>query len=417
MSMKYEIKEVSTRQKYFWNMMGSLCNAFSTIILLLLVNRILGTEAGGIFSFAYSNAQMMMIIGGLEVRPIQTTDVEEKYSFKVYFSLRIITCILMMCVSTGYALFSGYEIEKLMIVISFTAFKAVESFSDVIGGMYQQHDRIDLMGKTFSLRVIFSTILFGLFLLGTHNLLAGSAAMVTGSFALIFLNDLRYINLFPTAKIGFGFDNIVSLIKEVIPLFIAAFIMSYISNAPKYAIDIYCSNVLQNKYSILFMPAFVINLFSLFFFRPVLVDMTRKWNQHDVKGLINYIKKSVLFIIFMTIICLSGGILLGIPVLSYIYGVDLSGEELVLAVVMIYGGLCAFSTYFYYVITVMRVQSKILIGYIAAFMIVAAVSPGLVRNLQLIGAAITSAVAALSLDIIFVIIIIVSIKKQRKDMQ
>lgn len=404
----------SEKQKYFWNMMGSLCNAFSTVILLLLVNWILGKEMGGLFSFAYANAQMMLIIGGFEVRPVQTTDVDGEYSFQTYFTTRIISCVLMMCVGGGYSLFSGFTGEKLWVVIAFTAFKMVEAFTDVFGGMYQQYDRIDLTGKTFSVRVVFSTIIFGVALWCTHSLLAGAIAMVVVSFFLFFLYDIHFVMLFPNIKIGISFQRMDALIRDVFPLFIAAFIMSYISNAPKYAIAAFCSDILQNKYSILFMPACVVNLFSIFVFRPVLVDMTKRWNQHDIAGLMRYIKKSVFFIIAMTIVCIVGGILVGIPVLSIVYGVDLSTDKLVLIVVMIYGGFSAFNTYFYYVITVMRAQNKILIGYITAFLVVLILSPILVRRLQLMGAAMSSAIASMVLDIIFVIIIVISIKNVKK---
>lgn len=404
---------VNNKEKYFWNMMGSLCNAFSTVILLLLVNWILGNEMGGLFSFAYANAQMMLIIGGLEVRPIQTTDVEEEYPFQTYFTLRIVSCLLMVFVCVGYAYFSGFEGEKFWIVIAFTVFKMVEAFTDVFGGMYQQYDRIDLSGKTFSLRVVMSTLIFGIILLCTHSLLVGAIAMGLVSLLLFFIYDLRFVDLFPDIKIGFGSEKLGSLIKEILPLFIAAFIMSYISNAPKYAIDSYCSDILQNKYSILFMPASVINLFSIFVFRPALVDMTKRWNQHDLAGLMRYIKRTTFFIIAMTAVCIAGGNLVGIPVLSFVYGVDLSSDRLVLAVVMIYGGFSAFNTYFYYVITVMRAQSKILIGYISAFLAALILPPVLVRRLQLMGAAMASAIASMILDIVFLAIILLSIKKCR----
>lgn len=408
-------KEVSLKQKYFWNMMGSLCNSFSTMVLLLLTNWILDNEAGGVFSLAYANAQMMLIIGELEVHPIQTTDVEEEYSFQTYFTLRVFACIVMMCVSVVYTCLSGFEKEKAWIIIAFSGYKMVEALSDVFGGMYQQNDRIDLTGKTFSLRVVLSTISFGITLFAFRNLFLGALMMVVVSFILFFLYDTRFICLFPNKKVGLEFKKLDSLFKDVVPLFIAAFIMSYISNAPKYAIDNYCSDFLQNKYGILFMPAFVINLFSIFAFRPILVDMTKKWNRRDVAGVVYYIKRSVLFIILVTIICVAGGIVVGIPVLSFVYGVDLSGEQLVLAIVMIYGGFTAFSTYFHYVITVMRLQNRILIGYAVSFALVAICAPILVKKFELIGAAVTSLMGAMVLDVVFVMIIGLAIKRRSAE--
>lgn len=163
------------------------------------------------------------------------------------------------------------------------------------------------------------------------------------------------------------------------------------------------------------MPAFVINLFSIFAFRPILVDMTKKWNRRDVAGVVYYIKRSVLFIILVTIICVAGGIVVGIPVLSFVYGVDLSGEQLVLAIVMIYGGFTAFSTYFHYVITVMRLQNRILIGYAVSFALVAICAPILVKKFELIGAAVTSLMGAMVLDVVFVMIIGLAIKRRSAE--
>ncbi len=405
----------SEKQKYFWNMMGSMCNALSTVILLFLVNTFLGSEQGGVFSFAYSNAQLMLIIGGLEVRPLQSTDVQEEYSFQLYYTLRIITCILMMCICIFYTIFSRCTKEKALILIILSCFKMIEAFTDVFCGAFQQNDRIDLAGKSFSLRVVASTIIFAISLIIWGDLLTGVVLMTLVSFILIFLYDIPILKYLPNIKIGISFEKIDSLVKAAIPLFIAAFIISYISNAPRYAINKYCSDVLQNKYSILFMPAFVINLFSLFVFRPVLVDMTKSWNGYNICKIKQYIKTSTIFISVMTIVCILIGVTVGIPILSIVYNVDLSGDKRVLALIMLYGGINAFGTYFYYVITVMRVQSKILIGYMCAFILVFLLSPVLVKKWQMTGAIWASIIAAAVLDIIFSIIVFMSIQKRRQE--
>ena len=39
-------------------------------------------------------------------------------------------------------------------------YKLIEAFTNVFYGRFQQKDRIDLSGKTFFFRVVFSTIMF-----------------------------------------------------------------------------------------------------------------------------------------------------------------------------------------------------------------------------------------------------------------
>ena len=76
------VNTASNREKYIWNMLGSLSSAVSSFILSISVNRILGAEDGGFFAFAYANAQQMITIGQFEVRPYQATDINEKYKLE-----------------------------------------------------------------------------------------------------------------------------------------------------------------------------------------------------------------------------------------------------------------------------------------------------------------------------------------------
>ena len=131
------MKTVSDKEKFIWNMMGSLANALSTLVLTICVNRILGGASGGLFAFAYANAQLMLTIGLFEVRPYQSTDIDEKYSFNAYYTQRLITCIIMIAVAVIYAFASGFSAEKSAVVIFLVMFKSVEAFTDVYGARFQ----------------------------------------------------------------------------------------------------------------------------------------------------------------------------------------------------------------------------------------------------------------------------------------
>ena len=72
-------------------MMGSLTNAAASVILLMAVTRSCGAAVGGVFSIAFAIAQLMLTIGGYEMRPYQSTDVTEQFSFRHYFTSRLFT--------------------------------------------------------------------------------------------------------------------------------------------------------------------------------------------------------------------------------------------------------------------------------------------------------------------------------------
>jgi O-antigen/teichoic acid export membrane protein len=356
----------------------------------------------------------MMVIGGFEVRTVQSTDIKNEYKFQTYFTLRIITCILMMAICGVYAYKSNFDDITSRAVWVFGLYKAVEIFADVFSGVYQQKDRIDLCGKTFTVRALLTSLTFSIILAQTKDLIIAGIAMVVVSVILLFIYDVRLVKIFNDIKIAISFEKIIPLIKAVMPLFISAFIMMYINNAPKYAINKYCTNIEQNKYSILFMPAFVINLFSLFLFRPILVDMAVKWNNYDNKAIISYIKKSMLSIFLISVLCIFGGVLCGIPLLSIVYGVDLYDSKVVFIIIMTYGGFNAIGNYFYYVLTVMRQQSKIMIGYMISFVMIFFLAPLLVKKFSLLGAALSSLLAFGVVDVIMAYIAYRAIRKHKE---
>lgn len=397
---------VSNKEKFIWNMLGSLSNASSSLVLSICANRILGGNDAGIFAFALANSQLMSTIGGFEVRPYQSTDVNEKYSFNTYFSFRIFTCILMMIASCGYIIINGFTVQKSFVILFMVMYKMVDCFGDVFGGRYQQKDRIDLPGKILFSHVVTATVAFILLLLMTGNLLLSTFGMFFSSFLLFFVYDYKLIFEDDRKNIKLETNSFIGLFKDVLPLFIGSFVLMYISNAPKYAIDNLYNDEMQNIYNILFMPAFVINLFSLFVFRPMIVDMTISWNERKLKKLWTSMFKVYGAISIFTVIALIGTWLLGIPALSFLYNIDLKPYKGDLMLVMFTGGISAVMSFSYYVVTIMRQQKLILLGYTVAFAYVTVISEILVRQYAITGAIIAYGTTVALIVIIYTIIIL-----------
>lgn len=81
--------ENQMKKNIIWNIIGSMLFALASIVLVTLVKRIIGIEAGDDFTFAYSVAQMLLTIGYFEIRPFQVTDGKGDYEFADYLSFSI----------------------------------------------------------------------------------------------------------------------------------------------------------------------------------------------------------------------------------------------------------------------------------------------------------------------------------------
>ena len=402
----------NTRANFSWNMIGSVFESALSFVLLIVVNRIMGESSGGIFTLAFSHAQLMYYIGTLEVRPIQSTDVRQKYPFSAYVSLRLVSCAAMIAVCLAYALAMDADPLKKRIMMYVCLYKTVEAMLDAFTAMYQQHDRIAYSGMISVVRVSATLLVFSGTLLATRNLEYACIAMLAAGLATLLTFNRHIWKKFPDAVIRPDFAHMKDILAACFPLFVSVFVMLYISNAPKYAINEYCSDVIQNRYSILFMPAFVINLFSQFVLRPMLTPMARLWNDGETGRFTRNIFRITAGLAAVTLAGLLGAWLLGIPILKLLYSVDLSGDRPVLIWVMVYGGLNAVNIFLYNMIAVTRRQKWLLIGYIAAALAIFILAPAMVREREMTGAILSSIISIALLDLILGVILTAVIRNR-----
>ncbi len=409
-------KTPSGKAVTFWNMMGSLVNAAVSVLLLMMVTRTLGDEQAGIFSLGFSVSLMMLTVGAFEVRPFQSTDIYKQFSFASYFTFRMVTCVLMLLLSVGYVLLNGYTDEKAWVILLLCLLKCVEAFCDVFNGQAQQNDRLDVAGFSLSIRVFVYCAGFFLSLLTTKNLLISCGVMVLLALLWLLVFDATTGKYFEPCRVRFDKAALAGLFKACFPLFLASFLMMYINNAPKFAVDAYLSSAYQTYYGIIFMPASVINLFSLFAFRPLLTKLTADWNENRQKAFLRTVLKLVLWILCITAAALVGGWLLGIPLLSWLYGTDLTAYRSELTVVLLGGGFNALCVLLYYMITVMRKQKYVLIGYIGSALAAWLLGDSLVAKYGLMGASLTYLLSVALLCLLFIIIFTgILLTKRKKE--
>lgn len=345
-----------------------MLNSFQTVIILMVISRIDNITDSGNFVIAYAVANLLIMIGKYGVRQFQVSDISEKYSFKTYFTHRIITVFLMTVCSIFYVAFyllsGSYSLEKSLCILLICGVKAVDAFEDVIHGMFQQHSRLDIAGKILSLRLFLYTIEFMVIYFFTHNLLLTSLiCFFTALLLCIFLNGPALAS-FDYVKGAYSTSSLYKLCKECFPIFVSTFLMAYVANAPKYSIDIVLSSQEQAMFNYIFMPIFVISLLSTFIYQPMINGLAIIWSKHDLKHFWKLIAQQILLIFAFTILALVGGYFLGIPILSLLYSADLASYKSNLLILLAGGGMLALVNFLTMVITITRYQKHLIWGYL-----------------------------------------------------
>lgn len=405
------------RDSFLWNMIGSMLVAFQSVIMLMILTRVLGLVDAGIFTIAFANANLFLNIGKYGMRNFQVSDVKRQFSFADYKTSRIITVLAMLLVSVGYTLYTAYEntysIEKTQIIIWMCLFKIVDAIEDVYHGYYQQENRLDIASKCLALRMLSTILVFSLGLIFFKNQLI-ALIISTILTAFLFLIFTKWtIGEFHSPSVKYNKKNVRLLLKLCFPLFAGAFLSFYIGNAPKYAIDATLSDDLQACYGFIAMPVFVIGLLNSFIFNPMLYKLTRLWNSGKVKKFViqTILQSGIVFLI--TIICIGGAYLLGIPVLSWLYNTDLSPYKTELLILLLGGGFLGFSGLLSAFITIIRCQKWIMWGYLFIAILAFIFSNPIVKMYRMLGAAILYTALMGGLCVIFVFLFLCGILKYK----
>jgi len=379
-----------TKSAYVWNAINAIMSALESPLILAVVNRTNGLTDAGIFSIAFAVAALLLYLGQYGFRRYQSSDVEEKYSFAEYYGSRFITCGAMLIASLAYCIFGtafrGYSTEKFLVIFLICALKGIQAFSDVIHGRMQQMGRLDVATKSSCVRYILEMLSFCLVLIVANNLLLASAVCLAVSFAVFMLTSYNAARDFCDLKPSFKWDRMKLMFIEGFPLFVSLFLNMYISNAPKYAIDAYLSEEIQALYNMVFMPAFVIQLIAHFIFNPIITTYAEVWQAEDTKKFKKLVGRQCMVILGLMLLAFAVAATIGIPVLSWIFGADLSAYKLELIVVCFGGGMLAYSVFFNTVITIIRMHKTLLYSYTATALAAVILSKYFVVSFGIMGA-------------------------------
>lgn len=408
-----------TSRAYIWNTVSSMLNAGMSALLLLAVSRICGEDEAGIFTLAFSIAQLMVTIGYFELRSFQVTDIRNKYSSNQYYSFKVLSCIAMMAVSAVYILIKGYEGNKALLILLLSILKMMDAYEEYYVTLYQKQNRLDIGAKYSSIRLM---AVIGVFLILTgitKDMYLSTAGSILVSIVLIWIMFEKNARKIFSVKLSGSFRGIAGIMMECMPLFVGSYLSLYVGNAPRYAIDEYMELRYQTYYGILYMPSSVINLLSGFVFKPLLVDLSNSYysNKERYKRIVLKIF-GVLAGIFLLVMIAT--YIAGIPVLNLLYGVNLEEYKIDLLIIILGGAVSAFGVIVWYMIMIMRSQKWMIVSYALTAIAAYFMSPFLVRIYGIRGASIGFLLYNIIRVLLFVIILFICSgkimsRKRRED--
>ncbi len=334
---KSSLDSVNLRKNFIWNTIGSTASAFVSLFYMMIATRLNGIDDAGIFSFAFSTAAILLVIGTYSGRTFQVTDKNKKTSDSDYFYLKILTCAVMFIAGLVFCLMRRYNGEKFIIIMFLTVARIIEAMAEYAYAVIQKKDRLYQVGRSMLMKSVGGLVGFFIIDYFTRNITLSCAMVIIANLLIMIFYDFPRVFKTGFRLEGLRGERVWYLLRIGFFTFGFTFLNFYIVNAARYALDSVTSDSAQTIYGIIAMPASVIALIGQYLIQPFLTSF-KKFFASDAAKFQGLVLRLCLAIFGIGMVCVLAAWLLGIPVLELLYAIELDGNLLSLIMIII-GGL------------------------------------------------------------------------------
>ena len=399
---------------YLWNTAASLMSSLAVVIMGVAIMRSGATDSFaraqyGLFTLALAIGQQYQTVGLYEVRTFHVTDVRRRFDFGTYLSTRLLTCLVMVGLIAYHSWTASTKepYPAFTVIAAMALLRIFDAFEDVYYSEFQRSGRLDIAGKACFARIFTTTFLWSGLYWFTQDLLTSTLiTFAVTCVVLIVAYGLPARGVFPLLP-SLNVRGVAGILWECLPLFVAAFLNQYLANAPRFAIHAALGDEELGVFAIIYMPAVAINMLSLFVFRPLLTRMALRWAEGKRGEFFAIVRKGLLTTAGAFAIVAAVTYMIGPPLLTLVFGTDVSGYVGELMVLVLAGALNAASVILYYALATMRRLRAVLAVFVTAGATAYLLAPALTRSLAMMGASLAYAATMGLLALLFALVMLI----------
>lgn len=403
--------ELSFKQNALWNSIGSLTYLGLQWFISIIVTRIVGFEGAGIFSLAMTISGTFYCIASFNIRTYQVSDLDGQFSNKIYISTKAITSFLSIFVCLIFIIINRYDIYSISCILCYMIFKSSEAIADVLNGIDQKHNRMDIVGKSFILRGIISFLSFTIVLYLTKNISISILSMAVSTYMVVFIYDVPNSRKLDTIGLSFDYKEIWTLLVICFPLFLSSILMNSMVNIAKYFLEIYHGKEILGIYSSVAMPTLLVQIASTFVFNPLIGSFAVAYSNRDKNNFRNIFIKCIIVIVAITVICEVGVVLFGDIGLKILFGDKILKYSHLLVPMIISTSLTAMVWFLCMILTVIRSFRYMIVANLLGVLVCVGLSITLIKPYSMDGVNIVTIVSQFIEVLVLAIVIIAEFRK------
>ncbi len=246
-------KSLTLRQNFSWTFVGNIIYAASQWGMLVVLAKLGSPEMVGQFTLGLAVTAPIVLFANLQLRQIQTTDVDRRYQFGDYLGLRLV-CTGLALLAIGIVAFTaGYRWETALTILVLGVAKSLESISDVFHGLFQYQERMDRIAISLMIKGPLSLLMLGIGIWLTGNVLGGTIGLAV-IWAIVLIcydipNGVAILRASVQTQVTpdrnrvlqprFNATDLRSLVGLSLPLGLVMMLISLNANIPRYFIQHY----------------------------------------------------------------------------------------------------------------------------------------------------------------------------------
>ncbi|MFO0866249.1 MAG: lipopolysaccharide biosynthesis protein [Gemmataceae bacterium] len=235
-------RAASLRRNFAWTFAGNVVYAACQWGMLVVLAKCGDAEMVGRFSLALSITAPIFLFAGLNTRALQASDAKSDFTFRDYFSLRLLMVGLGLLVTFAWAAFAHLDGDMTSVLILVGMAKAVESLADVCYGAMQHQERMRPIAVSMILKGMLSLAVLAVGVT-TSGLPAGAFGLAAAWSMLWLVYDLPQTahavgrSIPQTIRPHWHRRSLVRLFRLALPLGIVLFLLSLTNSLPRVFVE------------------------------------------------------------------------------------------------------------------------------------------------------------------------------------
>lgn len=382
---------------------------------MIIVTRINGVDDAGIFTFSFSFACMIQVIGYFAGRTYQVTERNENVNDSDYLKFKLFNVATMVLIGIIFSILRGYSPFKITVIMFLVAYKAIDAYAESIYGVFQRNNNLYQCGISMFLKGLLCMLIFIFVDIITKNLIITLIALLLTDVLIFIFYDIIHLKKYKLEFRKLTKKAFKILLIGGFSVFIFSFLIQYVINAQKYVIDFMMADSDQTIFGIVLMPATFMAICSLFIINPFLFDLNKSIKNKQYKIFRNIVRKVCLYVAAIGIIAIIACWFIGIPILNIIYSLQLEPYLIHLMLIVIGSVLYAIVSVLSNVLIALRKNTSQAIIYGIASLYTFIMSYVFIKYFGLIGASYAFITTMILLLLMYLVLYFFEVNKLSKE--